>query len=755
MNPINGSKPKRRFLALKCLAVVLLLLGLFGASFGYYLYNEVKDRFASRRWSIPARVFSSTAMVYAGQRLTAGELRQILEARRYKEASKEPLRAGEYRQSGSSLAVFVREFRFPGHWSPSGLVQFDFKRDRVAKIRSAQGEITFLELEPLEIARLFGPARESRMLVNIAQVPSYLTGAVVAIEDHRFFEHGGVDYFGIARALFADVRAGHAVQGGSTITQQLMKNYFLDSEKSFKRKLLELSMAIIIETLYGKEEILEMYMNEIYMGQRGGIAIHGVGEAARYYFGRNVEDLTLAESATLAGMIRTPNSSSPVARPDLAIERRNVVLKRMLELGKISQDEYHDAAQEPLKVAGASAPANVAPYFIDYVRRQLYELYSSEALASQGLSIYTTLHPEMALAADSAVKEGLAEIEAEHGIPESAPKEDHLQGVLIALQPKTGSIFALVGGRDYGASSFNRALHSHRQPGSAIKPFVMLSALDRFGLSDWVQDEQTTYTVEGVPWTPKNYDNRYRGRVSVREALEQSLNAATVSIALEAGLENAVAVMRSVGIVSPLQPVPSLALGAFEVTPIELAGAFATLDNDGQKPFLLSLKEIVAEDGDVLERRTADIASVTTPAKAFLVTNLMQGVVERGTAKGLKKMGIDFPCAGKTGTSNDLRDSWFAGYTTDLLVLTWVGFDDNRPTGLTGAQGAARVWARFMNNVRPWMNPQGFRVPPGVVQKLVCGESALLATYRCRTQRLEFFLAEKPPKDYCTQHGRN
>ncbi len=750
MNLFTKEKSKRRRIILWAVSIVLLVSILFGASFSYYLYNEVKNRFSSRRWSVPARVFSSTIPVYTGQALSPSQLRHILEERRYKEAAKPPVLAGEFRATGNSLIVHLRDFQFPGHFLPSQQIQFDFQQNKILRMRGPQGEITFLELEPLEIARLYGPQRESRMLVNIRQIPQNLIDAIVAIEDHRYFEHSGIDLYGILRAIIADFRARRVVQGGSTITQQLVKNYFLEPERSLRRKVLELSMAFIIEALYDKDEILEMYLNEIYMGQRGSVEIHGIGEASRYYFGRNVEDLTLSEAAALAGMIRGPNTYSPLTNLQVSIDRKNTVLKRMLDLRKISPADYESARLEPLKVATTNLASSVAPYFIDYVRKQAQELYAPEALASEGLNIYTTLQPEMAIAAEAAIRDELQEIEKDRE-PEK-DKTDRLQAALIALHPKTGAIYALVGGRDYVESSFNRAISARRQPGSAFKPFVYLSALDRVRPSDTVADVPVSYEKDGVSWTPKNYDNKYHGKVTFREALEQSLNAATVNLAVETGLDKVVQTLRCFGIDSPLEPVPSLALGSFEVTPMELAGAYAVLDNDGQKPFLISLKEIVAENGEVQERRSIEFSSVTSPARAFLITNILEGAVERGTARPLRRYGIDFKCAGKTGTSSDYRDSWFAGYTTDLLVVVWVGYDDNRPTNLSGAQGAAKIWARFFNTVRPWINPQHFRVPPGIAQRVICTETGQQAGSRCRDQRSEYFLYENMPNGSCATH---
>lgn len=720
----------------------------------HVLSNQIRERFDSRRWSVPSRVFSAAVPVYPGMNISLSRMKKMMESRRYKEAVKEPLRPGEFRISGGTLIVHLREFGFPGFSLPARRVQFELDRDTLVKIHGPAGELGLIELEPVEIARLFGPKRESRLLINVKQAQPDLVRAVLAIEDHRFYDHSGMDLWSILRALWVDLRAGRVVEGGSTITQQLVKNYFLHPERSLKRKLLEASMAIVVEALYEKDEILEMYLNEIYLGQRGSVAIHGMGEAARVYFGRNVEDLSLGESATLAGMICGPNYYSPLVNPEAARERRNLVLKRMLDLEWIDADSYGRARAELMSTADIPQAASPAPYFVDYVSRQLQELYSPEVLASEGLTIYTSLHPEISMAADRAVQEGLRELEKEYPSLAVGSDKGPLQVALIAVHPKTGAVLAMVGGRDYTQSSFNRAVHALRQPGSAIKPFVYLAALDRFTAVSWLNDAPAYFPVGAGSWSPKNYDDKYRGRVMMREALEDSLNVPTVQLAMSAGLENIIALLRNIGIESPLEPVPSLALGAFEVTPLELTRAYATLDNEGQKPYLLSLREVVNERGEVQERGNIDMVSVTTPAKVHIITNFLEGAFERGTARSLKRYGIDFPCAGKTGTTSDYRDSWFAGYTTDVVVLVWVGFDDNQPTQLTGAAGAGRIWAEFVNDIRMWIHPQPFRMPPGVVQRIICAASGQLATVACPTKRLEVFLTEKIVEDYCTLHGR-
>jgi penicillin-binding protein 1B len=426
----------------------------------------------------------------------------------------------------------------------------------------------------------------------------------------------------------------------------------------------------------------------------------------------------------------------------------------MLNLKRITADEHQKAVDQPIRMPRKFLPVNSAPYFVDYVRQQLHELYSPEVLQSEGLSVYTTLHPEMAFAAEAAVKEGLEELDRLSTGESAGESKEPLQAALIAVQPRTGAVMALVGGRDYSESSFSRAIHAHRQSGSAIKPFVYLSALEDHPISSLLPDEGRTYMVEEGPWIPVNYDRKYRGMVTMRTALEESLNAATVNLAMEIGLERVIQTLRGLGIQSPLKPLPSLALGAFEVSPLELAAAYAVFGNDGQKPHLLSLKEVVSDSGAVQERRTMEMISVTSPAKAYLITNMLEGVVDRGTATNLRGLGIDFKCAGKTGTTSDYRDSWFVGYTTDLLVLVWVGYDDNRSTGLTGAKGASLIWAHYLNRVRPWIHPQPFRIPPGVVQRIVCAESGSLSDLRCPKKHLESFLTELAPNDYCSLHGR-
>lgn len=739
------ARPRRR-IGLKLLAALLLLAAIGSVGFTLVLGRQIDQRFGSRRWSIPATIFSDTVFCYPGQRFGLSEVKQLLLVRRYREARGRDPMAGEYRLAPAALTVYLRKFEFAGRDLPARLVKMEFTKNSLRSLSESGKPLPFLELEPIVISRLFGRERESRHLISLAQTPKELIDAVVAIEDRRFFEHRGIDWLGISRALWVDLLARRVVQGGSTITQQLVKNYFLEPDRTLRRKLMEAALAIVLESRYGKEDILEMYFNEIYLGQRGGVAIHGMGEAALTFFGRNVDDLTLAEAATLAGLIQAPSAYSPYRHAEACKQRRDLVLKRMLELDKIDRSRYERARMEPLRLIERPLPVNVAPYFVDTVRQQLEQLYSPEVLASEGLVVHTSLQPELSLAAEQAVSDGLEELEAAYPRLKAQGDKEPLQAALVAVQPRTGQVLALVGGRDYAASQFNRAVLARRQPGSAFKPFVYLAALDQFAVTGKILDQPLVYPVDGKSWSPRNYDGRYHGEVSLQVALAKSLNAATVNLAMTVGLDPIIDTARRMGIDSPLKPYPSLALGAFEVTPFELAAAYAALANDGQRPYLLSLKKVVTAAGAVEQSRHFELAQATSPAKAFLVTHMLEGVFQFGTAQSAVAHGIDFPCAGKTGTTSDYRDSWFVGYTPDLLVLVWIGFDDNRSTFLSGGKGALRIWERFMTSIRPWLQGQPFRVPPGVIQQPVCQDSDEPATLDCPRIRIEYFLQERPPQ---------
>ncbi len=746
---------KKKKIFVKFVLVISLLAVL--ACFGIYSYFswKIEQRFSGRLWSIPSYVFSDSLLVFAGQKISIKTLCTMLRNRLYMKVSTEPERPGEFLVEGNKVKVWFRNFDFPGRSISGGKVIFEFSSGILKNLRKDGKNLIYWEMEPIELARYYGKDKESRILISIKKTPKYLKDAVIAIEDRRFYEHKGVDLIGVLRALWVDIKARRIVQGGSTITQQLVKNYFLRPERTIKRKIQEAIIAVILESKYTKDQILEMYLNEIYMGQRGAIAIHGMGEAARYYFGKNVEDLSLAEAALLAGMIKAPNYYNPLLHPKRAKIRRNTVLKAMADMHMISPDELTKASRAPIRVFSGFRPLKRAPYFVDAVFEQLKQLYDPETLEKEGLVVYTTLNPEIEHNAEVSLRTLLQHFEKIKPFLRAKSPKVALQGVIIAVQPKTGAVRALVGGRDYSVSMYNRALFAKRQPGSAIKPFIYYAAIhEGWTPVSWLDDEPIAVTIGKKVWKPKNYDHRFRGRVMLRDALEKSLNVPTVRLAMAIGIDKIISVMKKFGFQSVIKPYPSIALGAFEIRPFELISAYTVFANEGQRTYLLTIKEVYDSKGHLEKQKHMEWQKVITPEEAYLITSLLEGVVKEGTARNLKNLGISFPCAGKTGTTSDYRDSWFVGYTTDMATLVWVGFDNNRSTKLSGASGAMKIWAHFMKSIKPWINPQPFYPPQNIVYKTICKDSGALATDLCPRTRKEAFIKGTEPTHLCPIHSR-
>ncbi len=585
-------------------------------------------------------------------------------------------------------------------------------------------------------------------------------GALIAIEDTRFYEHFGLDWRGIARAAYRNLRHARVTEGGSTLTQQLVKNVFLTEERTLLRKVNEAIIAVMLERRYSKRQILEFYANEVYLGQAGQAGIYGFGEAARYYFGKDVGRLTVGEAALLAGLVRAPNVYNPAKDPKRAKARRNVVLTRMLETRVLEKADYLLALQEPVEVKPAVVKANDAPFFVDFLRAQLAEIYPKDVLTSEGLRVFTTLDLDLQHAAAGALERGLAALERQYAGLRRADRGKALQGAVVVLQPQTGAIRAMAGGRDYGASQYNRAVQARRQPGSTFKPIVFAAALSpgpdggapRFTAASFVEDGPLSLKVGGRLWQPENYDKQFRGRVTLRTALEQSLNAATVRIAQETGLARVIATARALGIQSPLYEVPALALGASEVSPLELATAYATLANSGLKPVPIAVRDVADREGRQLERRTFELEPAIPAEVAYVVTRLLEGVIDRGTAGAARRLGLEGPAAGKTGTTSDYRDAWFAGYTPETVVLVWIGFDDGTPIKLTGSQAALPIWVEVMRAAQAGRPASPFPVPPQVALATIDPTTGYLATNACPERLEEVFVAGTEPKESCPVH---
>jgi 1A family penicillin-binding protein len=640
----------------------------------------------------------------------------------------------------------------------AGRVNLAVSDGRITRLRQNGTDVQSVALPPELLASAGAGMGENIRPVRLVDVPPMVRTAILAIEDERFYEHGGLDPRGVLRALWANVRKGRVVEGGSTITQQLVKSRLLTPERTLSRKLNEAWLSTALEWRYSKDQILEAYLNEIYLGQVGGSAVRGIGAASRAYFGKEVHQLTLSEAALLAGMIRGPNSYSPTANPDRARERRDVVLTRLRDLGKISEADYRRARREPVKARPTPGNGLVAPYFVDYVRAELERSADMDLADQHGVRVYTTLDPVLQRLAEAAVVKGIDRLETARPRLRRKGPEERLQAALIVLDTTTGQVRALVGGRDYRLSQFNRAVLARRQPGSAFKPFVYLAALTprqegpRFTAASLIEDAPITVVVDGKPWSPKNYDDHYQGMVTVRRALEGSLNTATVRLAQAVGLGTVVGTARALGVEGDLKPVPALALGVFETTPLDLARAYLPLANGGLAPSGGAVDTVTDDSGRAIWSAGRETRQVIGAPEAFLVTSLLEGVINAGTGAAARAMGVPGAVAGKTGTTNDGRDAWFVGYSSNLLALVWVGFDDGAPAGLTGAEGALPIWSEFMRQALDVYPGGAFPEPAGVIYAKIDAGNGRRATAYCPVVVTEVFLAgtEPPP---CEEHG--
>ena len=743
----------KRFLRVAFVLLLFVCLGL--ALYCWDLSLQIDKRFSGRRWSIPSRVLSDTTILYAGQEVNRTLLGKKLDHLGYRRTSQTPAQKGDVRISSSRLEIFLHDLKTPQQ-SREGfptVVQFSGSRiESIAHSRTGQS-IPILEVEPEELMLFFGPEREQRQLVSIDHVPPHVVHAVLAAEDSRFFKHRGLDPLGILRALYTNLRSGELRQGGSTITQQLTKNYFLTPERTLIRKVKEALMALTLEAMYDKNVILEIYLNEIYLGKKESVSINGIGEASTFYFGKPVPELSVSEGAVIAGLIRAPNLFSPYVDNNRCRARRDSILEAMHKHQWLTAEQLEAALATPLATSGYEAYVRRAPYFVDYLSQQLGSLYPPEALTSLGLSIVTTLDTQVQMAAEDALVKGLKRIEDANPRLKRKEVDKKLQGAIVVMQPKTGYVLAMVGGRDYGATQFNRITQAKRQPGSAFKPFVFAASLDSFTPASILSNEPKTYRIDGREWRPDNYTAVPESRVSMRDALSKSVNRATVDLAMNLGLEAVVATASAFQFSTPLKPYPSVALGAFEVVPLELARAYCAFAADGVLPTPLSLKNVVDEKGEILERRHMSVQSVTTPGKAFLITSMLRSTVEQGTARSLKDMGIRFPAAGKTGTTNDFKDGWFVGYTPEIMALVWVGFDDGTSLQAPASALTLPIWADLMNAIPQHVSGSWFKAPPDIVTETVCRESGQLAlSSGCPATMEEYFLTENSPKERCMLH---
>jgi len=656
--------------------------------------------------------------------------------------------------------VHLRAFAHPSRAEPARRIEMRLAGQQIESIRDldTDRELAAVLLEPELVGSYFGPHREQREPVRLGELPRTLVDAVLAVEDQRFEEHPGIDLRRVLGAAWANLIAGEVRQGGSTLTQQLVKNFFLTPERSFGRKLKEAAMSLLVEARYEKPAILEAYLNEIYLGQRGPTSIHGVGEASLFYFGKPVRSLRLEDAALLAGLISSPGEHSPFAHPDESLARRNLVLQLMLEQGRIDAAVHAAARAAPLSIATRTSEPRETRYFLDALRSQLPDLYDEVTLEGDGLRIYSTLDLRLQQIATQALREGLQQLEKKFPKLGGSPRA-RLQGCLVVLRPQTGEVLALVGGRDYGESQFDRCLQSRRSAGSAFKPFVYVAGLEAsrgapvITLASTLDDSPLLVKTASGKWSPANYDHKFHGRVGVRHALEKSLNVATVRLAREVGTERIVDVAKRLGIESPLDPVPALALGAADVTPLELARAYATLANGGKRPTLRFFEDLSDAAGRTLERNAVASEAVLDPGTSFLAVSLLEGVVDRGTAHAVRDAGITGPVAGKTGTSDDSKDAWFAGFTPEMVAVVWVGFDQPRDMKLPAAILAVPIWLQFLRAATGGAVPGAFEVPSSVRRVEIDPASGAVALAGCPRRETEYFIEGTEPHTTCPEGG--
>jgi penicillin-binding protein 1B len=765
----SGKHPRAAMLLrvglLGCTAAALLFFAVFG--FYYVKYQHVVDeRLKQPIFANTAKIFAAPREVRPGQKLTihliANELR---EAGYSLDGAAQTSPLGTYKEGVQTITVRPGPQSF--HAQDGALIRVSM--GVVESISDDHGQpLSSYELEPLLITGLSEDAnRTKRRLLTYSEIPQNLVQAVLAIEDRRFFEHSGVNYGRLLEAGFRDVATGHKEQGGSTLTMQLARNFFLSPEKRFKRKLIEIVITFQLEHRFNKQQIFEMYANEINLGQRGSFSIDGFGEASESYFGKDVSQIDLSDCALLAGMIQRPNYFSPFRHGDRAIDRRNLVLESMVETGAITKEQAERAKAEPLHLGTQSVDASEAPYFVDLVHDQLMQKLGERDFNREGLRIYTSLDPDLQREATEAVESTVHVIDAQvdklHARQKKlGQKYIYPQVALVALNPHTGQVLALVGGRNYGTSQLNHAV-AKRPTGSIFKPFVYASAFataaegtmlpgqtNLFSPLTLLNDEQTTYNAgTGQEYTPRNYEDEYFGQVTARYALMRSLNNATISLASMVGFDRVAALARDAGIKSA-RATPAMAIGAYDATPLEMAGAYTIFANNGLHLDPWMLASVRTPTGDIITDYSPGSSQILDPRVAYLTTSLMENVLRgEGTGAGVRNMGFYAPAAGKTGTSHD---AWFAGFTSNLLCIVWVGNDDYTDVKIEGAHAAAPIWAEFMKRaiaLPQYSDTNEFTPPDGVQVVSIDKVSNLLSDASCPDSFEAAFLDGTAPTETC------
>src|SRR5215469_13705205 len=743
-------------------AVCIVVLSVSG--YFYFKYEGIVDeRLKQPLFKNTAKIFAAPREVRPGQKLPVHLIAQELRQAGYSlQGTQNESPMGTFRESEGSITIFPG----PQSYHAQDSATIHISDGVVDTITDEHGQpLASYELEPLLITGLSEDAnRTKRRLVTYDEIPQNLVQAVLAIEDRRFFEHGGVNYYRLLEAVYHDITTGQKQQGGSTLTMQLARGFFLTPEKRIKRKIIEIVITFQLEHRFTKKQIFEMYANEINLGQRGSFSINGFGEASQAYLGKDVRQLDVAECALLAGMIQRPNYYNPFRHADRAIERRNLVLDSMVETGAITKDEAERAKGEPLHLASASVDASEAPYFVDLVHDQLLQKLGERDTNLEGLRIYTSLDPDLQRIATAAVDDTIHLVDEQVDKLHAKHKTEaytYPQVALVALNPHTGQVLALDGGRSYGTSQVNHAV-AHRPTGSIFKPFVYASAFATavegtplegqeklFSPVTMLNDQQTTYEVGNQEYTPRNFEGKYHDEVTARYALQWSLNNATISLAAMVGFDRVAALARESGIKSA-RGTPSVAIGSYDATPLDMAGAYTVFANGGMhiEPWMVA--SVRTSTGDVITDYTPTTRQVLDPRVAYLTTSLMEAVLNGGTAGRVRSTyGFRAPAAGTTGTSHD---AWFAGFTSNLLCIVWVGNDDYTDIKLEGAHASEPIWAEFMKRavkLPQYSDTKDFNPPQCIEMVNLDKTTNLLADGSCPDDYTAAFLDGTAPTDTC------
>ena len=737
------NKKIQKSLLIRALFVLLFIF----TSYVIYLDFEVRSQFDGKKWSVPARVYARALELYIGKPLTHEQFVFELKTSGYR-SSQDEIKAGEYQYSGDNYRIVIREFDFWDGHQPPRYVEVEIEDGFVSKVIDFRDntEIAVVRLEPSVMGRIYPSHREDRLLVKLEDVPDYLTNALLAVEDRQFYEHLGINPKAIIRAMFANIKAGSVIQGGSTLTQQLVKNFFLTKKKSLVRKFNEAIMALLLEVHYEKNEILQAYLNEIYLGQDKKRAIHGFGLASHFYFDKPVYNLRLSEITTLIAMVKGPSYYDPWRHEKRILNRRNIVIGLMEQQGYITSYQARIAKADPLNVKGKYNKLRSSyPAYMGLLRRQLQQDYEKEDLTSDGLQIFSTFDPYIQKITEQVVKNKIQQLDQQQSL------NGNLQGAVIVTNTSNADVLAIVGDKQPTYAGFNRALDALRPVGSLIKPAIYLTALqqkNKYTLVTPIEDKSITLKSQDEKlWSPRNYSGESHGVIPLFKALISSYNQATVRLGLSLGFESIVTTLRNLGIDRDIPPYPSMLLGAVPMTPFEITQMYQSLSGEGFISPLHTIRKVLTANGEPLKHYSVKVKQGIDETSVRMVNSALHEVTRQGTARSLRwRLPQGLKVVGKTGTTNDTRDSWFAGFSGEHLIVAWLGTDDNQSTGLTGSSGALPVWSDIMKKIRT--RPFSFAYDDELEYHYVDSEKGHLVGERCTTAAYLAFRKGTEPEEY-------